>query len=241
MYGWRARIGLIYPSSGKRDLDFQRLAPDGVSVHLTRVAFEGHGTLQEIGRMSQTEPLVQAAKLLADLPPDCVSWADTSGSFMFGQQGDRAQVEAIGEAAGAPGSTTSTALLLAFQRLGVRRIAVASPYLREVNDRLVEFFAGHGVEVGRLRALELDHERDISRATPETVYRLAREAWFDGAEALFIPCTDFGSIDLIQPLERDLGKPVVTSNQATMWHALRLAGIRDASPGFGQLMDLDLP
>ena len=241
MYGWRGRIGLIYPSSGKRDLDFQRLAPEGVSTHVTRVAFEGHGTLEEIGRMSQTEHLVRAARLLADLPPDCVTWADTSGSFMFGRDGDHAQVEAIREAAGAPASTTSTALLAAFRRLGARRIAVASPYLAEVNQRLVEFFVAHGVETGRLRALELRFEGDISRTPPETVYRLARDAWFAGADALLIPCTDFGYLDLIEPLERALGRPVVTANQATMWHALRLAGIRDAAPGFGQLMALDLP
>jgi maleate cis-trans isomerase len=240
MYGWRARIGLIYPSSGKRDLDFQRLAPAGVSTHVARVAFEGSGTLHEIGRMSQTERLVQAARLLADLPPDVVTWADTSGSFMFGRAGDRAQAEAIRDAAGAPASTTSTALLSAFARLGARRIAVASPYLAEVNDALVEFFAGHGVQVGLLRALELGHEREISRATPETVYRLARDAWFPGAQALLIPCTDFEAVDLIAPLERDLGTPVLTSNQATMWHALRLAGIQDGVPGFGRLMDLDL-
>ena len=61
-----------------------------------------------------------------------------------------------------------------------------------------------------------------------------------GAQALLIPCTDFEAVDLIAPLERDLGTPVLTSNQATMWHALRLAGIQDGVPGFGRLMDLDL-
>jgi maleate isomerase len=240
-WGWRARIGLIYPSSGKRDQDFQRLAPDGVSVHITRVALSDPADLEHIGRMSETQNLVAAARLLADLHPDCISWADTSGSFMFGPKGATVQVDAIRQATGVPASTTSTAVLLALRRLRVRRVAVASPYIDEVNRKLVEFFTDHGYEIGRLRSLELSQEGAIHRAAPETVYRLARAAWFEGAEALFIPCTDFEAINLIDALERNLGKPVVTANQATMWHALRLAGITEGVGGFGQLMEMDLP
>jgi len=239
-YGWRARIGLIYPSSGKRDQDFGRLVPEGVSVHITRIALSGPADLEHIGRMSETENLVQAARLLADLDPACISWADTSGSFMFGPKGATEQQEAIRAATGVPASTTSTAVLLALRRLRVRRVAVASPYIDEVNRKLVEFLSGHDLEIGRLKSLELSHEGAIHRALPEAVYRLARAAWFDGADALFIPCTDFEAIDLISPLERDLGRPVITANQATMWHALRLAGIADGVDGFGQLMELDL-
>jgi maleate isomerase len=239
--GWRARIGLIYPSSGKRDQDFQQLAPDGVTVHITRVALSDPADLEHIGRMSETRNLVAAARLLADLQPHCISWADTSGSFMFGPNGATEQAEAIRRATGVPASTTSTAVLLALRRLRVRRVAVASPYIDEVNRKLVEFFTSHDFEIGRLRSLELSQEGAIHRASPETVYRLARAAWFDGAEALFIPCTDFEAINLIHLLERNLGKPVVTANQATMWHALRLAGITDGIAGFGQLMEMDLP
>jgi maleate isomerase len=148
--GWRARIGLIYPSSGKRDQDFQQLAPDGVTVHITRVALSDPADLEHIGRMSETRNLVAAARLLADLRPDCISWADTSGSFMFGPNGATEQVEAIRRATGVPASTTSTAVLLALRRLRVRRVAVASPYIDEVNRKLVEFFTSHDFEIGRL-------------------------------------------------------------------------------------------
>jgi len=239
--GWRARIGLIYPSSGKRDQDFQQLAPDGVSVHITRVALSDPADLEHIGRMSETQNLVAAARLLADLQPDCISWADTSGSFMFGPKGPTEQENAIRQATAVPASTTSTAVLLALRRLGVRRVAVASPYIDEVNRKLVEFFTSHDLEIGRLRSLELSQEGAIHRAPPETVYRLARAAWFDGAEALFIPFNDFEAINLSHLLERNLGKPVVTANQATMWHALRLAGVTDGVAGFGHLMEMDLP
>lgn len=239
MYGWRARIGFIYPDSGKRDHDCYRMAPEGVSVHFTRVAFSGQGTLADIGAMSETARLVEAARLLAALEPSCISWLDTSGSFMFGPEGDRSQASAIRDATGIPASTTSTATLAALEGLRVDTIAVASPYLSEVNDRLRAFMEANGVCVARLRALELRDEREISRTSEETIYALARDAFTPEAKALFIPCTDFAPIDLIEPLERDLGVPVVTSNQATMWHALRLSGIADGLPGFGRLLTLD--
>jgi maleate isomerase len=236
--GWRARIGLIYPSSGKRDTDFFRLAPPGVSVHVARVPFAGRGTLESIGAMSQTENLLAAARLLSDLRPSCISWADTSGSFMFGADGDAKQVEAIRAATSVPASTTSTACLSAFARLGVSRLVVASPYLSEVNDQLQAFFQAHGLTVVRLLSLELADEWDIHQTPREKVYALARKAYSSGAEGLFIPCTDFEAIDLIEVLEQDLGIPIVTANQATMWHALRLCGIQDRVPHFGALLTL---
>jgi maleate isomerase len=236
--GWRARIGLIYPSSGKRDTDFFRLAPPGVSVHIARVPFAGRGTLESIGAMSQTENLLAAARLLSDLRPSCISWADTSGSFMFGADGDAKQVEAIRAATSVPASTTSTACLSAFARLGVSRLVVASPYLSEVNDQLRAFFQAHGLTVVRLLSLELADEWDIHQTPRERVYALARKAYSSGAEGLFIPCTDFEAIDLIEVLEQDLGIPIVTANQATMWHALRLCGIQDRVPHFGALLTL---
>lgn len=238
MEGWRARIGLIYPSSGKRDADFFRLAPPGVSVHVARVPFAGRGTLESIGTMSQLENLLAAARLLSDLQPSCISWADTSGSFMFGTDGDAKQVAAIRAATTVPASTTSTACLAAFAKLGVSRLAVASPYLSEVNDQLREFFQAHGLTVVRLLSLELETEWEIHQTPREKVYALAREAYSPEVEGVFIPCTDFEAIDLIEVLEQDLGVPVVTANQATMWHALRLSGIQDHVSHFGGLFAL---
>lgn len=241
MYGWRAKIGFIYADCGKRDQDWFRMAPPGVSVHFTRVSYSGQVNLVDTGEMSDTDRLVEAARLLKPLEPDCISWLDTSGSFMFGPEGDRAQVEALQAATGTSASTTSSALLAAFSTLGVTRIAVATPYLNELNEQLSAFFEANQVAVDRMCALELRWECDISSTTDATVYELACKACSPKAEAVLIPCTDFASIDLIEPLERDLGLPVVMANQASMWHTLRLSGVQDSVPGFGHLMSLDVP
>jgi maleate isomerase len=239
-YGWRGRIGFIYPDSGRRDYDYIRLMPDGVSAHFARIGFTGQGTLADIGAMSQTPNLVAAAEMLARLKPMCISWADTSGSFMFGADGDARQVEAISEATGLPASTTTTGLLAALSRLGVTRLAVAAPYLREVTDKLVVFLADHGVKVVSLETLAYPLADDISEAPASIVYALARRAFAADAEALFLPCTDFEAINLIEVLEQDLGVPVLTANQVTAWHAIRIAGFEDRIAGFGRLPQLSL-
>ena len=244
MYGWRARIGIIYPSTGLKDHDFYRMAPPGVSVHIYRVVWVGTGTADDIKSMSETSNLEHAARLLAGVGPSCVTWADTSGSFLFGSGGDQAQVSAMSKAAGVPASTTSTAILAALTALRLTRVVVASPYRDDVNDPLVEFLTVHKAEVLRLEALEFS-EADmfplVARVDRETQYSLVKHAWSPGAEGVVVPCTDFFDLDLIELLERDLGAPVIAANQATMWHALRLSGISDDIPGMGQLMQLPLP
>ncbi len=239
MYGWRARIGVIYPSSGLRNTDFVRLAPPGVSAHVTRVSFKSLGTVAAIKEMSEVENLLQAARLLAHVEPSSITWADTSGSFLFGSSGDADQIKAIEKETGIPASTTSTACVKAFEALGVSNICVASPYLQEVNESMEAFLWARALKVVRLESLELRESSRIARVEPETVYQLSKRAASSGGEALFVPCTDFLDLDLIQTLERDLSIPVVAANQATMWHALRLSGIQDHLEGFGRLMLLN--
>lgn len=233
--GWRARIGFVYPSSGRRDYEFTGLLPPGVSGHFSRVAFSGEGTLAAIGAMSADEPLAAAARLLAPIGLDCVTWADTSGSFMFGVDGVRRQAGLLGQAGAAPGSSTSVALLEACAALGIRSLAVASPYMPEVNGALRRFLDEAGIEVAGFGELCLPHEQACSFVAPERMRRLAATVGRKG-DALFIPCTDTPAVELIAGLEHDLGKPVLTANQVTVWHALRLAGVRPQSAAGGRLM-----
>jgi maleate isomerase len=236
MYGWRARIGIIYPCSGMRDSDFFRLAPPGVSVHVTRLSFNSQATAEAIRRMSAMERLVEAALLLAQLQPSCITWADTSGSFLFGAEGDLEQIVEIQRQTGVPASTTTTACLEAFRVLGATRIAVASPYIGEINAAMTNFLEARGVIVTRLETLNLGASYEIARVSAEKIHSLARAAWTSESDALFIPCTDFLDIDIIRHIEHDLSRPVVTANQATMWHALRLSGVKERVEGFGTLM-----
>jgi maleate isomerase len=125
-------------------------------------------------------------------------------------------------------STTSGALVEALQLLGVRRLAVATPYIDAVTDRLASFLAEHEVETVARQGLGL--LGNIWRVTYDEVVEIVRAVDRPDAEALFISCTNLPTYDVIEPLERALGKPVITANQVTMWAALRAIG-RDAVGG----------
>ena len=150
---------------------------------------------------------------------------------------DAELVERIQAASGSPATTTSTAVVAALRELKVRRLAVAAPYEDDVCQRMRAFLEGNGFEVVRLKNAGLRPEA-ISAVPSEEVCALARQADAPEAEGLFISCTSFRTLDVLESLERELGKPVVSSNQATMWHVLRTAGIPAKLEGVGRLYRL---
>lgn len=229
MKGWRGRIGILYPASGLVDDEFYRLAPPGVSVHMHRVPAPGPVTAAEIKTFSEIDNLMKFAKDLAPVRPTAVAWACTSGSFLVGIEGSRRQVAALERGIGTPFTNTSQSMVHALQHLGVKRVGVGTPYPSEFNAPIAKFLEDNGFEVASLHNLGLTSDWEIGSATPEDIYNLARRVAVDRAQAVFLACTGLGAIDLVGTLERDLGRPVLTANQVTMWHALQLSGISTAS------------
>jgi arylmalonate decarboxylase len=117
---------------------------------------------------------------------------------------------------------------------------MGTPYLDFVNRREVAFLEEHGIEVTRYLGLELGHDqqerRCIGHVPPETVYRMAIALDSSDAEAIFISCANLATLDVIEKIEADLGKPVVTSNTACFWACLRAIGIDTPIEGYGRLL-----
>jgi maleate cis-trans isomerase len=166
---------------------------------------------------------------------DSVIWACTSGSFVFGWDGASAQVQALGDVAGVPTSSTSFAFSDAAARLGLRRVAVAATYPDDVAARFVEFLAKAGVEVVRLSTLGIITAAEVGTLEREEVLRVAREGDHPDADAVFLPDTALHTMAWLDDLEGQLGKPVLTANQVSIWQGLRLAGDRTARAGLGRL------
>jgi arylmalonate decarboxylase len=126
--------------------------------------------------------------------------------------------------------------------LGVRRISVATPYVQAVNETERLFFEQQGLEVVCIEGMEIGHtptdRRTIAHQPPARTYGLARAVDRPEAEAVFISCTNLPTIEILAALERDLGKPVFSSNLATFWGALRRAGVREPIQGYGRLLEL---
>ncbi|MGH3366425.1 MAG: maleate cis-trans isomerase family protein [Nocardioidaceae bacterium] len=215
--------GVIVPYDFALDREIWRWAPDDVSLLLTRTDFHPMSSSVEMAELISTDESLHSstAKLLA-AEPEVVVYLCASGSFVRGKVGEESMREQM-LAAGAPRAiTTSSALLEALDHLGIDKVAVATPYVPSLAARLHMFLREAGVQV--LSGRELGLGERIWRVTGPTVHDLAMAADHRDADALFISCTNLATYNVIAPLERALGKPVITANQVSMWAALRATG-----------------
>jgi maleate isomerase len=239
MYGWRAVIGVIDLATSTTIVhEYYRLLPPGVVPISSRLVLPG-GEATEAALLAMTESpaLEDAAEQLAWARPAVIAFACTTGSLLKGPGWDKVLRDRIEARTGIPATTTSSAVLAAFEALGVRRLGIATPYLDELNRRERDFFEALGYEVRAIRGLGIRDDREIGAQSPETAYRLAREVDGPDVDGLFVSCTNFATLPVIAALEADTGKPVVTSNQATIWQSLRQAGVREPIRGAGRLLE----
>ncbi len=221
MYARQCRIGLIAPSSNTTmEPEFARYAPEGVSVHTTRLPL-GRVTEAELTRMA--EQVEEAAKLLADAQVDIIAYGCTTGSLIKGKGHDIKLEERIGRATGIPAVATAHAVLDALRAKGLKKIAVATPYTKEINEKEREFLSDNGFEVLAIHGLGLTKNLEIGMQEPHVAYKLGRRLMREQSEAggLFISCTNLRTFEIISPLSQSIGKPVITSNQATLWRVLQ--------------------
>lgn len=240
MYGWRARIGLLVPSGNNTmEADFHKLAPEGVSIHTNRV-YWGEKLEASIHVLTEAmKHLEPAVRALAHARVGVMVYGCTSGSFFEGVGHDEGIIRRMQELSGVPAVTTTTASLEALRAFGVRRLAVATPYPADVNERLVSFFLGSGFEITSLETFNQRGLWEHGDNSPEAIYQLARKAHTGKEEGIFIACTQLRALDVAAHLERDLRIPVVAANQASFWAALRRMGLRDRISGYGSLLEIE--
>ena len=232
MYGWRGRIGLLVPSTNYTvEMEFHRAIPEGVSVHTARCELRDTAStdadrVAAIIEMSKGVSL--AARSVAGVRPKVIAWACTAGSFMKGIGHDLELIEQIERETGITALTTSTAVVDALKALNLRKIAVATPYIERISQEEKAFLEKSipGLEVTEIRGLGIMTGFEKGTLEPNSAYRAAKEMDSPGAEGLFISCTAWRTFEIIEQLENDLGKPIITSNQATLWASLKTLGIR---------------
>ena len=239
MKGWRARIGfLVPPGNPTVEPEMMELAPDGVSLHFTRMHADGPtGTHagQEERNLSQVASLPDCVKLLAMVSPRVIAMAHTATSYTLGQQREAelvAQMEAIG---GARFITAFGSVLAAFSHLGVRRIAYATPYSAEMTSRGAQHLETCGLTV--ISSGHLANVRNIYEESSERAYAIGRQVDHASADVIFLSGVGMPTLDALQVLEEDTGKPVISAASAMMWHALRTAGVHSAIRGYGTLLE----
>lgn len=228
MNGWRARLGLIVPSANTvNEPEFYTHLPEGVSLYTSRMFLE-EATADELERMA--DDVERCGDLLRTADVDVVAYGCTTGSLVKGAGYDESIERRLEDVTGVPAVATAASIKRAFDALDVSSLSITTPYIEDLNRREASFLTDAGYEVLGIEGLELQSNLDIGAQRPEIAYRRAREIADPDADAIFISCTNYRTFEIIEPLERDLGVPVVTSNQATLWDALRTAGVDDDVP-----------
>lgn len=232
MRGLRARIGVIQLNSAMMDHEFWEMTPEGVSIFCTRL--RGHPP--EIAALKST------ASDLVDLKPNSMLYACTSGSFGPGPEWNALLIRAMQEVTGVPATTSSEGVVRALQALGAKRISVSTPYDDEYTQKLKVFLEARGFIIAAIK-----RHPDVTNVVddyqkflwpPKVAYDLAKETYTPGSDAHLISCAGWRTLPIIERLENDIGVPVVTSAQAAMWHAMKLAGLDVRMKGKGKLLQI---
>lgn len=236
MYGWRARIGRISPSPETVGAEeWRRAMPVGVCLVETRTMV--HDVSVE-GLAESVTQVERAARELASAEVDVILQAGTAIAFFRGFGHDADLCRRITEATGIKSTTSLTAVVEALNTLGIKKPAIATSYIADIDARLVDVLEKSGFEVAAIRGMGLAKSTDMGKVQPSGTYSLAKDVARSarGADGIFISCGNLRSFEVIEPLESDTGLAVVTSNQAGLWHALRLARIGESLPGLGRLL-----
>ena len=224
MYGCRGRIGLLVPSiNTTMETEFWRIAPEGVSVHSARIAGGRHGTPEELRGMENASK--QAAKEVAMVEPDVVVYGCTSGSFFEGPAWNKKISEQLTEITKAPTVTTAGAMAACLAAGGHKKVDVVTPYVEVTNERLKQYLKAHGIEVVKLGTFDMLDMFDHAKIEPSEIYRKVKAITSPKAEAVFIACTQLRALEVLDMLERDLGKPVYSAVQASAWQAYEAMGV----------------
>ncbi len=232
-YGSRARLGVLLPSGNQAaEPQFNAMLPAGVALHTTRLKLRGSSDRE---LLAMAEGVEDAARLVADAEPNLVLFHCTAVST-YSQELEQSIKARIAKATGIPATATSEAIVTALRKLGAKRIVMLSPYNAVINAREAKYFEGAGFEILDCAGLDCRDAPAMMAVTPERWRSYAIEHRHDKADAYLLSCTTVRSSEVAEALEQVLGRPVVTSNTATVWHCLRMMGVDDRVNGYGRLL-----
>jgi maleate isomerase len=229
------RIGILAPPGNvAMERELPLFLPPGVVMNHNRLSRPGNAISRE-SLLAMAESLDRAAHDLAQAHPEIIVYGCTSGSFLEGVGKEARLAERITRLTGIPAVTTSTAVVEALRAHGARRIFLVTPYPDAVNEHEIAFCRHYGFEVVALESFRCPVSEDIRAISSDQVAELAlgnAEAIGD-CDAIFISCTNLLTMDRIETIEARSGRPVVTSNQASLWAALARMGapMRDVRAG----------
>ena len=238
--GERARIGLIVLATDQTvEHEFRQIVNlPGVAFYETRIPFVTTVTPETLAAMERDIARV-AHVIMTGLLLDVVAYGCTSGAMIIGDEKVRARIHEVRPEVSC--TTPMEATVAALKALEARRVCLITPYSDEINRRMRAYILDKGFSVPVMGSWNEPDDTKVARITPasirDAVLDLGRD---DTTDVVFISCTSLRAAHLVTELERELEKPVISSNQTLAWHCLRLAGVNDELPQFGRLFSRTL-
>jgi maleate isomerase len=229
------RIGLIALATDfNSEQDLRRMYPDGVELFTNRVLNANPVTLANLRNMAGDISRA-AGGILPGFSLDAMIYGCTSGTVANGAE----KIEALVHEScpGIPVTNPVSAALAAFEHLGANKISILTPYTEEVNLEMAAYFEGHGIEVINIAGFGYQSDIEMTGIPPEEIAQAAAKVCDEEADLLFVSCTAIRASLVIEQIEQSIEKPVVTSNQALVWHSLRLVGYTNGLSGYGVLLN----
>ncbi len=236
MYGWRAKIGHVAPSRGDTLVyEFYRMLPEGFMI------LNSTGTIRQLVDVDFDRQLGRIEEAAQDLVENKCDAIIIGGSPLFTKLGYGSDVEMgrkLTAKFGAPVSPGITGEIEALRSLGIKTLVVATPHEDSLNQRMKVFLEASGFKILKIQGYGVRKNADLTDMDVHAAYKIAKQLYEQApqADGVFVPCPRWPTITDVDLLEREIGKPVVTSCQAYIWHALRMAKVKEPVKGFGRLM-----
>ena len=218
------RIGLLLPSSSSvQEWDIGKALPEDITLHVARMRLNNVDADSTLRIVQEIE--IESQKL-ADVDVDVIIFPATAPSSRDGPGYDQELIKRISAASGKPATTASTALLEALHVLSVKQIVLGAPWSASINQTVAAFLEANGVKVLAQEALGFIRNLEIGLLDPQTAFDVGHRVNRPGADAVMLACGNWSTFSIIDQLEHDLGKPVLTTNQVSLWHGLKMMGTR---------------
>jgi len=237
-YGWRGKIGLVYPAGDfPTGPEYYPLLPVGVSLTVTTLGISKM-TGEEFEK--SFEMYLSRAQHLAAQECDVIVLEGSSVFSYMGFERSQEMIQKVRDLVKVPVVNNLVAHFDALRALSAKKIVIASPYEDARNQERKRLCESQGFKVLNTKGLGIVRKMDTEKLPPYMSYRVAKQAYLEApeAEGIYISCPGWQTIRNIEKLERDTGKPVVANPPAVVWSALKAMGIKEPIKGFGRLLEL---
>ena len=227
------RIGLLLPSSNSmQEPELYKALPPGYSLHVTRLQLSN---IEATSTLRIGEQVEDGARRLADADVDIVVLAATAPSSRKGIAYDKELIQKITAASGKPATTAATSLMEALKALKAKQIVLGAAWSDDVNKTTANFIEENGFKVLSQKGLGIVANLEVGLLDPQTAFDMGKQINRPDADAVMLACGNWSTFPIIDKLEREIKKPVLTTNQVSLWHVLKLL---NAAPleGYGTLL-----